>query len=224
MEQKRVKLEEFIDDYHKLTEQEQDLQFIQKAIQEKQGVGLKAELLIHDRKIPLHELVEGSTKELFESFEDDLSLFITYLLKVNLMKLEELLYSIEFKGQEQKTKVPMEEVAETKEERESTLTSDSVKQVLSQKIEQYQTDDVINPSELYDSLPLPVQEQISLSDVHEILRDAVDENKMKLIHNATCFKCNSGYEQDYEKLPRDVKCGHCGQDIVNIEIRYKKLV
>jgi predicted Zn-ribbon and HTH transcriptional regulator len=229
MNEKRMKIEEFISTYHKLTQQEKELLFIQEGLNEKKGISLDCKLTVNGKTFALHELSGESQESIFESFEEDLSLFITYLLKMNQMKIEDLIYSVSCKEEEKSQEQPPTEeagISEINTEEEtiaSTLSFSKATDLVLIEIEKYEKESIINPSVLYDNLDKEIQEQVALSDVHDLLRDYVDQDKMKIIHNATCFKCTSGYEQDYEKLPRDVSCGHCGADIVNIEIRYKKL-
>lgn len=221
-----MKIEEFVSNYHKLTEQEKELLFIQKGLKEKKDVGLDCKLTINGKTFALHDLSGESQESIFESFEEDLTLFIMYLMKMNQMKLEDLIHSVSCKEELKSEENPENLTLVSKKEEEenpSTLSFSKATDLVLIEIEGYEQGTIINPSTLYDSLREEIQKKIALSDVHDLLRDYVDQDKMQIIHNATCFKCNGGYEQDYEKLPRDVTCGHCGADIVNIEIRYRKL-
>lgn len=221
-----MKIEEFFSTYHKLTEEEKDLLFIQNELNKKKDISLDAKLTVNARTFALHELSGESQESIYESLEEEVSLFIAYLMKVNQMKLEELIHSVSFKeevtnGDSPEVLPSGSEIAQ--DESPSTVSFGKATDLVLIEIEKVELDTIINPSDLYDSLNKEIQEQVALSDVHDLLRDYVDQEKMKIVHNATCFKCDVGYEQDYEKLPRDVTCGHCGADIVNIEIRYKKL-
>lgn len=220
METKKAKIDEFITHYQLLRGKADNLLTIQKALIENAEVELHGELKVEGKSFPLQELLEGLTEELTKSYTDELSIFIAYLLRMNQLSQEELISSIEWK----ETGAVLPPTMEMTEEKTAPpLLPFNAKDFIIQELEKYKKEDIINPNDFFDNFPGTVQEQLSISDIHEVLRNYVDNHQFSTIHHATCYKCPTGYSQHYEHLPRDVSCGDCGADIINIEIHYKKL-
>lgn len=210
---KKERAEEFIKAYQKALQQEKDLSFLQQALEEKANIGLKGELHVNGQFFSLHELLGGSMEDVFKSLEDELSIFIVYLIKKNQLIQETLLSSIEWK----------ESTPNEIQAKDESLSPQYAKEIIMGMISDYKNGDNLIPTDIFDGLTIGYQSKISISDIHELLRSYVDEEKMKVVHYASCHKCSSGYQKYYDKLPHNVICEDCGADIVNIEIHYKKL-
>jgi predicted Zn-ribbon and HTH transcriptional regulator len=201
-------------EFQQLMKKETALKALQHTLKSSDNVGLSAELHVNGDTFSLEE-VSGVTKEgLYQSFEEEFSLYIDYLVQKNEGEIENLLASVTWNEE-----TPEEINTPTLEEKTNGTPTPSLIEDL---IGEYLLDAIINPGSLYDELYNRV-ENLTLSDIHQVCRRYVEEDKMRLVHSATCHKCTAGYHQDYERLPKDVTCGDCGREIVNIEIQYKKL-
>ncbi|WCK57290.1 hypothetical protein PP175_29305 (plasmid) [Aneurinibacillus sp. Ricciae_BoGa-3] len=211
---KREKLLGLLTELQELAEKEKNIEQIQEAIHAKRGLSLDATLHIENKAYSLTNLLGGTSADLFQNFEGDISIFMEFLLRKNRLEQEELLNRIELKEDE-----------DIHQENNSTPSSDTrlEKTVLS-LVENYEKGDSINPEDIYEKLDTTIQQAFSLSDIHEFLRHLANKGEMKLVYYAHCHRCESYPGKYYEKIPHALSCYNCGNEIVDIQMHYQKLV
>jgi hypothetical protein len=216
MMDKQTMVENFIEKYMEVKNKEEKLRFIQKGIEEKADISFHGEITVNGVSFPIQELLEVTPYEAFKHFENELKQFIDVLLKQTQMEKENLLSLIEFKKEDTS---PSDEENSLQEEKK-------IKDIIVDMIQEYDIGDIINPMDIFDKITESFphdKDGISISDIHEVLREYVDRGEMKITHFVSCLKCDNGYKHYYDKLPRYIACAHCGEEIVNIEIHYRKL-
>ena len=94
MKDKRKQIEEFISEYNSLEEQERLLRGLQDRLDNNETVGYEGVLHVGGEAFSLSSLSGFGKEKLFDNFEDELKLFITFLLSGNESKMEKLLGSV----------------------------------------------------------------------------------------------------------------------------------
>lgn len=96
------------------------------------------------------------------------------------------------------------------------------KSQMSKLIEELDSGEIIIPVDVLHYFKSVMEIEVDLSDVNKILAEKVESGVLKTVYYVRCYKCDSGYETYLEKLPKNIICPNCSEDILNIEIQYKK--
>lgn len=213
MNDKRKQIEVFVSEYNTLEEQGRLLRQLQDRLHGGEEVGYEGVIHIGGDVFSLASLSGFGNEKLFETFEEELKLFVAFLLSGNEAKLERLLTSVSV----------IQEASESEVGIKSPPTGEvsTLERVRSFLLD-HEKGTVLNPSTVFDILHEEIQ-GITLSEVHQVCRRLVEDGEMAVVHQASCHKCSTGFFKVYESLPKSVTCGDCGNDIVNIEIQYRLL-
>lgn len=211
MNKKRKRIEEFVSEYLQIEQQATLLKELKNRLESGEKIGYEGVFHIGEDKLSLSSLSGLNHEELFGNFEDELQIFMRFLLATNEAKMETLIGSVSIK---EITPPKKEEVGNSKAEASSPL------EEIKFFIQRYESGTVVSPVTIHDLLHETVQ-NLSLSEVHQVCRDYVEQEKMTIVHQASCHKCSTGFFKVYDVLPKNVICGDCGEDIVNIELHYR---
>lgn len=227
IEEKKSQLLGFIQEFQETQQNADDLLSLETKLVNAKHIGLNLTFDIDGEIVPLEQIAGVTTEELYLSLKDDLEVFIKYLSKQNLVKQEKLLTQVQFTNESPKE--PGNKKDEMKHEMKhdhSISEEDGTPMYFLQKfieatLQHKVKDDYINPIDIWNDLPTSSKNILHVSDVHDVLREYVERENLKIVNYTRCYKCEANYAQYHDSLPRNVICNICREDIVNVEFHYQ---
>lgn len=214
---KKEQLHEFVYTYVVNHQNHENLLSLQTKMSKANEIGLNLTLEFNGESVSLNDIAGVQNTDVFKALEEDIKIYILYLINQITEKQDNMLSEIEFI----KNTPLIEDSNSTQSNTNETETSEFnlqvyiEKELLSGLVGEY-----IDPIEVYQKLVV-TNEDITVAEVHDMLRKYVETNQLRIVHYSKCYKCTNGNEKYFLTLPSQIVCDGCGEDIVNVEIRYQ---
>lgn len=215
---KKEQLDDFVHRYVVTHQNLENLMSLQTKMSKSNEIGLNLTFEFNGEYISLNDIAGVQNTDVFKSLEEDINLYIQYLIKQIEAKQNNMLSEIEFTKN-----TPLIEDSNNHSNTDVTNKNEfNLQKYIDDEVLGVSNGEYINPMEIYEKL-IVFYPEIELAEIHNVLRLYVDKNKLNIVHYSKCYKCSKGKEKYYNSLPREIVCDECGEDIVNVEIRYQKM-
>lgn len=220
----QLRIQEIVERYFRLRTEEEKIFAIKNIIKNNKDKSIKLTIDINGECFDLSNLFSDSNKD-YKELDD----FMSSLLFANNDYKEAIITKLKLKedkvNKETLLGVKTEEINKglnletNKEPAEDSIDLEtSVTNILNQ----LDRGEVVVAGEILEYLKKELDFDIELSDINQILSAKLKKGELNSIYFVKCYKCNSGYEDYLDKLPRITSCPDCREEILNVELRFKK--
>lgn len=184
---------------------------------DKNSTNIDLSLSINGEVVNLNHLAGNDKKAILE-MSKVFGLFIGDISKLE-DEMNTIISQLELKGEH---KCLCNNHCDSNGEEERDTTSDTAS-LISKLIDEIEVGEIVNPMEVLQYLETAFGIKEDLSNVNRVLAEKMGEGELKTVYFLKCYKCEGGYETHLDKLPKIITCPDCSQEIINVEIQYKKV-